>query len=316
MEFGNQYIKTFANISAYNTFRSSEDFIRPNVSYCIQENRVFYSPTVVASLGQYLYSDLTVGTDAQPAGKIVIGVCVIPTGQLPDGKARFCSIKIMDYLNPDNGKTTFGDYIYWGGYGYDVPALKNYDQVVIKVDGTTTYGTSSWGYLPINSSSYADSSQNIPSILSDFENCTSTSIAPNNCLSDFDGKGNTAKIVAYDNSNSTSWQTASSLTNTYENQYIHPAAQCCWRYHTEGTNQGDWYLPSCGEFAFMIENRDLIANKIEAAGGPSASAINGAWYWSSTDCDSYYARILNLGNGNVYNGDKGDNYSVFAFLAF
>lgn len=63
-----------------------------------------------------------------------------------------------------------------------------------------------------------------------------------------------AKILAVDNSNSTAWKTASKITNTTDSQYIHPAAQCCWRYHTTGTNQGDWCLPT-GSMARIICNR-------------------------------------------------------------
>lgn len=131
MEFGNQYIKTFANISAYTTYKDSEDFVRPNVSYCIDENKVFYSPVVSpinAQVGDYLYSDFTIGTSA--SAKTVIGVCVIPTGKLPDGKARFMSIKCMNYNTPETGSTDLkgdGSHPYWGGYERDIDTLKNYN---------------------------------------------------------------------------------------------------------------------------------------------------------------------------------------------
>jgi len=131
MEFGNQYIKTFANISAYTTYKDSEDFVRPNVSYCIDENKVFYSPVVSpinAQVGDYLYSDFTIGTSA--SAKTVIGVCVIPTGKLPDGKARFMSIKCMNFETPETGSTDLedeGSYIYWGGCERDIDTLKNYN---------------------------------------------------------------------------------------------------------------------------------------------------------------------------------------------
>jgi len=68
-----------------------------------------------------------------------------------------------------------------------------------------------------------------------------------------------AKILAVDNSNSTAWKTASKINNTTNSQYTHPAAQCCWRYHTTGTNQGDWCLPTtdmakiiCGDYSSRL----------------------------------------------------------------
>lgn len=53
-----------------------------------------------------------------------------------------------------------------------------------------------------------------------------------------------AKIIA--SSPGYDWKTSETITNsTSKGNY--PAGFCCWRYHTEGTKQGDWYLPSIGE---------------------------------------------------------------------
>ena len=42
-----------------------------------------------------------------------------------------------------------------------------------------------------------------------------------------------------------------------------PAACCCWRYHTLGTNQGDWYLPALGELGYCIVTLEKIQNTIQ-----------------------------------------------------
>ena len=39
----NEYIKLFQNHTQYETYRNSEDYIRPNVSYCEQQNEVHYN---------------------------------------------------------------------------------------------------------------------------------------------------------------------------------------------------------------------------------------------------------------------------------
>lgn len=41
-----KYIKIFNNHSEYEAFKASEDYITPNVSYCVNENEVHYNPYV------------------------------------------------------------------------------------------------------------------------------------------------------------------------------------------------------------------------------------------------------------------------------
>ena len=61
-----------------------------------------------------------------------------------------------------------------------------------------------------------------------------------------DGKSNTQKLLAYDNTYDTSWQTASYLS-TVNSQYIHHAARAAWRWTKANRSNGDWYLPSYNE---------------------------------------------------------------------
>jgi hypothetical protein len=122
-------------------------------------------------------------------------------------------------------------------------------------------------------------------------NCSTESAA----LSDMDGKSNTAKILAVDNSQSTAWQTASTINNVSNNQYVHPLAQACWRYYTAGTSKGDWYLPSAGEWYEAIN--EPIQCTLEALtewkygdGGDmfdiSMQFVNGYDVFTSTEYDS------------------------------
>lgn len=81
----------------------------------------------------------------------------------------------------------------------------------------------------------------------------------NNCLSDFNGKTN-SELLLKNITAQTDWQTASEITDTYYNHS--PAACCCWRYHTLGTKQGDWYLPAAGELGYLVVRIKEIADTI------------------------------------------------------
>lgn len=43
-------LKLFNEHSEYGSFIQTEGFVRPNVSYCIQENEVHYNPVIIESL--------------------------------------------------------------------------------------------------------------------------------------------------------------------------------------------------------------------------------------------------------------------------
>lgn len=68
------------------------------------------------------------------------------------------------------------------------------------------------------------------------------------------------------NYNPYNWKTSETINNvTTNNNY--PAGFCCWRYHTDGTNQGDWYLPSSGEVSnTYIANISEIYLKLNKLG--------------------------------------------------
>lgn len=92
----------------------------------------------------------------------------------------------------------------------------------------------------------------------DYYDTTITTSA--NCLSDFDGEGNTKRMVDLSTSQS-NWKTASSID--YNPSLTHyPAACCSWRFYTKGTKQGDWYIPSMGEFGYLMVRLNYINSVI------------------------------------------------------
>lgn len=290
-------IKLFTNHTAYEAVKNNID--KPNVVMCQQEDEVHYNP-LVAKLYDYLYEDGSFGK--KDATKTAIGVCVIPGGVLPDGKARFMSLKEMTLTPPNEGGSD--TYIYWGGYGSDIPSLTNFQTVV--TGDTTAAGTNGDGFVPRNGSYL--STPHIPSPIDYFSAYSSAG-----ATSDLDGKANTEKILAVDNAASTAWQTAASITNVDSTATVHPAAQCCWRFNPGSTNQGDWYLPSIGELAFIMPNFNDLQTAISDVSGVQLGASDN--YWSSTMYDEVNAWHVSTNGGYVNNDTKNFGTYVRAFLA-
>lgn len=275
--------------------------------------------------------------ETHPASRYTpIGIVVIPSSHdvYGTGEAGVMSLREMNYNTPDEGNTSYQDMC-WGQNNVDL-SLPNLDQVAI---GNTSNGVptsqNSYGYLPSDNFSgtvcahdsnayYYQSSNRISSpYLSDgsrnpgYYQTTSPS-STSNALADFDGIGNSQ--VLWDHATSQSdWRTASSITNDYNPGYS-PAACCCWRHHTEGTSQGDWYLPACGELGYVIVRLKAIniaISKLISAYGSSSVGVTlstSTTYWSSSEYSSYDARSVYAGQGRVGRSGKNLSNCVRAFL--
>ena len=84
------------------------------------------------------------------------------------------------------------------------------------------------------------------------------------------------------------------------------------RFRTNGTNQGDWYLPSRGELSFYQSNYADINAKITAIKNASSSIVNTVHgvQWSSTENSiSSYAWYLN-NNGSWYDTNRSNSFGV------
>lgn len=71
----------------------------------------------------------------------------------------------------------------------------------------------------------------------------------NNILADFDGSVINKKYLEQVQGDE-SWKTSPTINNESGVQDF-PYIQCCWRYHTNGTKQGDWYVPSASEVGYV-----------------------------------------------------------------
>ena len=292
-----KFITNFGTTAEYNSAKSNFDL--PHVSLTKDDMMVHYHP-LVAKLYDYLYEDGSFGK--KDATKTAIGVCVIPGGVLPDGKARFMSLKGMTPTSPNEGGSDTS--INWGGYGSDIQSLTNFQTVV--TGDTAAEGTKSLGYVPKNDS-YSDT-PHIPSPIKYFSAYSSAG-----ATSDLDGKANTEKILAVDNAASTAWQTASAITNSESTATVHPAAQCCWRFNPGSTNQGDWYLPSMGELAFIMPNYNDLQTAISDVSGVQLNDYYD--YWSSTEYGGNLAWTVGMLTSYVGSKNKGTYNVARAFLA-
>ena len=170
----------------------------------------------------------------------------------------------------DGASNTYYTYFHWGMYGSDNTSITNYTQ-------TGGGGTSSYGYLPQADGSYANSSNNLSG---DYTTWTS------GALSDFNGKANTAALLA------------ASDTDSYTT-YANMATWCRIFNQTATENQGytDWYIPACGQLSLIYLNMTAINAALTKIGGRT---ISSGYYWSSSEYSSYYGWYVDFSNGFVY----------------
>lgn len=271
-------------------------------------------------------------------GWIPIGVVVIPTSHnvYGDGTCGVVSLAEMNYSTPDTGSTSY-QKMSCGGVGTNT-SLPDYNVVNYigsngNLNNGVVQGATGAAYLPSDQFStvtgldgksgyyfndddkYAPSPYNVDG--SRNEAYYTTAYSTVNALSDFDGVGNTKVLTDLATAQS-KWKTATTITHKYTAGY-YPAACCCWRFHTAGTDQGQWHLPACGEFGYVINRistiNETINKVLSVYSSVAAVAVNtGGDYWSSSEVSTYNARYLGTSGGGVGSGYKGNNNYVRAFL--
>lgn len=251
-----------------------------------------------------------------------IGVEVVPAEHdvYGTGQAGIMSLVFMNCSNPEAGSTSVKN-MRWGGSSIDT-SLPNLNKVNL-VDGTTADS----GYLSSDqftgttsldgvskywtSGNFAPSPYNADGSRNEAYYTTAYSTA--NALSDFDGVGNTAVLTGLATAD-IDWKTASTITNSSDAGY-YPAACCCWRYHTSGTSQGQWYLPAAGELGYVVNRISAIneaINKINSVYFPFISVVSGfPNLWSSSEGSGASAHSF----GDYVSGmGKGSTLCVRAFI--
>ena len=318
-----KYIKRFQEHSLYEAYIVGDVFPetegKPVVSYCKLQNEVHFNRYVPTyNLLDILYAN-TAGekkvdsTVLDPSlGYTPIGICVTKTGFFGENEpARFMSLKYMNYTTPETGSLT-SQGMYWGNYGTDLNMIPN-------IQVTHNGGTYN-GYFTVDYYDSSSQTNKIPSVF-DANNEWNTSIlgeVNQYSTTDIQGREKTDLILASATSQST-WMTDTSITNESGAGYA-PAACCCARYHTIGTEAGDWYLGASGEMCMIIVQKTAINTKLAQIAAVYStdcmSSLAANYYWSSTEYNSNYAYGVNALPGFIYSNDKSYNDYVVAMLAY
>lgn len=128
-------------------------------------------------------------------------------------------------------------------------------------------------------------------------------------LADMDGDTNTNNIINVRGTKDYSTWTPGIATTT-----DYPAASCCDMFFTEGTNQGDWYLPSIGELGYLIPYANEIDTSIKRLGG-IGFAKDTYYLWSSTSSASNRTWLINISKGELVSMYRQYGYAgAYAFL--
>lgn len=284
-------------------------------------------------------------TSLSPTSYEPVGVVVIPTSHdvYGTGECGVMALMSASLDTPDTGQTSNAS-ITWGTYGTNYPELTNFDKVVRM--GTTNNnisdnidGLSSYGYLPLMQSGMSSKFECPHDTKAKYYNLTSSSYgyipspylndgsrnpdyyttdSPSsiyNAMSDFAGKSNTEFLCSKATSQP-DWKTDGTISNSYNAGY-HAAACCCWRFHTPGTNQGDWYLPACGELGYVTPRYDMINDTISALQthfGKTLCPLDTNSYWSSSEYGASLARSVYFNNGSVGTSSRHNSYYVRPFM--
>ena len=262
-----------------------------------------------------------------------IGVVVIPTSHdvYGTGECGVMSLKDMSCDTPSIGSTS-EQIMCWGPNDTNISELPN---LIYVPSGNTSNGIpqtiTTYASLPSDKFTDVQCSHDtdvfymfmmspIPSpYLTDGSRNpgyyqTTWPSTSQNALADFDGKGNTQKIIAQRGTKDyNSWKPTYNVGTDY------PAASCCDMFYTIGTNQGDWYLPACGELGYIMPPLKKINDTINKICIIYGSSIGRElrtvyYYWSSTKYKSNNTRFMHVSNGEVNGTNNNTRDYARAFL--
>ena len=311
-----KYLKKFETETEYNSYIGNSPIL-PNVSL-IGTTDVRYNPIVIEAGNIVYYNGSKLKfckpTDWSSSLGTAVAVVVVPNTHTPDGTVRCMAVT---GVNPDGSHATDEDiYIAWGPTGdTGLPNLNQVPNYNNTVGGTIN--SEDYSYLSSNNTESGEFEGPVDCLDSnlrysndarddgfylpnpylsdgspnpDFRN---TSIVTANACADFNGASNTSVLVG--------------LGAAYS------AANACHLYSAEGISAGNWYLPACGELAYIMPRFMQIQNALDTVGGVQLSGADDCW--SSSEYSSNDARYVSTGIGNVYGYGKSDPLSVRCFCA-
>lgn len=193
---------------------------------------------------------------------------------------------------------TLGDILMWDNVN---------NKLVTTIDAqwdSTTYPIASYEPIAINvyPASQASDGKNRFMALKWASNSSSTGATSKVGLrwgpSDFSTSTDQTALNGRENTNSA----VAAMPNTSGNtQAEYPAFYAVNIFHTNGTNAGDWYVPSKAELSLYQTNYSDINSKIQAIKTASSSivnTVNDSMWSSTTGTNSQNAWVLNLSNSS------------------
>lgn len=230
-----------------NLYTPDKTKAQPGDIVCWQYNRPCY-----VGLDKYKSDKNSYGTP--------IAVVVVPASHTENGKVKCMSLVNMSITTPEEG----GDYSKCAFGSGDTGV--SYSSIVTNVNGTTTVSYFDRGQIASDvlyatvsnfmsatdeNVSYNSSGGTnlIPSPYSIAGGKNSLYFDTQSCTSDMDGKGNTQRMLDLATQSGIDW--SDTIPTNVRTENCFQAAFCCNRYHTIGTNAGDWYFPSIGELGYL-----------------------------------------------------------------
>ena len=312
------YFKEFSNETDYNNYISGNPLL-PNVSL-IGTTDVRYNPLPpIIEAGTIVYYNGSAlkyckPTDWSSSLGTAVAVVVVPNNHTLDGTVRAMAVK---GVNADGTSATSDASIGWGPTGTDT-GLPNLNKVPnYNNTESGTINAEDYSYLSSNNTESGDFEGPIDCLDSNLHysydaegdgfylpnpylpdgspnpNFRDTSIVTNNACADFNGASNTSVLVG--------------LGAAYS------AANACHLYSAPGIVAGEWYLPACGELAYIMPRFNQIQSSLSTVGG--VQLVAASYFWSSSEYSSDDARYVDTYGGNVcYYGKDGTLY-VRAFCS-
>ncbi|MGM9797895.1 MAG: hypothetical protein ACI3ZY_10075 [Parabacteroides sp.] len=170
---------------------------------------------------------------------------------------------------------------WWKNSPKDINGLTNY---------STTDGTNSSGYLP-KADGFWDGSTHIDGDWTQWSTYTNATAA----LSDFNGQENTKLIIE------------AQTTDDIVQDYTLAKAVIEFRGNSSiNESHTDWFVPSCGELAFMFLKMTELNELLDKVSGTQFSTNT---YWSSSEHSSNYALYVDFSCGYVNVSGYKNSYS-------
>ena len=117
-----------------------------------------------------------------------------------------------------------------------------------------------------------------------------------NIKDEYDGKGNTEKLIAYGK----------------KHKIKFPAAEWCNAYCKNGVKPREGFMPAKEQLERIVANREIVNPALQKIGG----IILDGWYWSSSEYSYGTAWLVYAYDGSVYGNSKYYNLYVRCVLAF